>query len=309
MGEFQKWPSIDNSYQEKNISRWIEREPGLFHCDYEITSKLDGSNISFYFNKKEMKVFSRNNRIGDGDSFFGVWDVIKGREYVDFFNYLKNVMIGDIQSIQVYGEIVGPGIQKRINYGDKKFIRFFGICINDILQSPYVSREFIPEELYVPIMGIAKGLTEALAWNENFVEPLSVNGDISEGIVIKPYNKVYISPVDEIFLLKKKTKEFTEKMGKKIKVDGTMHPMESWRVEFLNYITENRVLSVFSKEGEIKSPTEIGKYISWVSLDAQKDFLKDYESEETLQNLDKKDAKYIFNSAGSKVNKILQKYL
>lgn len=80
-----------------------------------------------------------------------------------------------------------------------------------------------------------------------------------------------------------------------------------WKVtiaEFKSYITENRLLSVFSKEGQIQSPKEIGKYIKLLLTDAQDDFLKDND----ISHLDKQQQKDVFN-VGSLIANMLKSYL
>ena len=73
----------------------------------------------------------------------------------------------------------------------------------------------------------------------------------------------------------------------------------------LPYVNENRVLSVFSKEGEISEPNEIGHYIKMVVEDAINDFEKDYD----CSGLDKNQRKQIFKSGNKEIVKVLEKYL
>jgi hypothetical protein len=74
---------------------------------------------------------------------------------------------------------------------------------------------------------------------------------------------------------------------------------------FLPYINENRVLSVFSKEGEIQRPEQIGQYIKLVMEDAKEDF----ELENDLSNTDIGKMNDVFKTANREVVKILQQYL
>lgn len=79
-----------------------------------------------------------------------------------------------------------------------------------------------------------------------------------------------------------------------------------WNAEFASYITENRLQSVFSKEGEIEKPKQIGQYIKWILFDAKEDFLKDWG--EKIKLLDINQQKQIFN-IGSKIANMLKNYL
>ena len=70
---------------------------------------------------------------------------------------------------------------------------------------------------------------------------------------------------------------------------------------FREYINEQRMDNVFSKEGPIADKSQIGKYIGLILVDAIEDFTKDYPEAETL---DKKQRKAVFN-VGSAVAKML----
>lgn len=48
MTDFQKWPSIENTYQDKNLEYWLNQYPELSDVDYVITEKLHGSNFQWY---------------------------------------------------------------------------------------------------------------------------------------------------------------------------------------------------------------------------------------------------------------------
>ena len=74
--------------------------------------------------------------------------------------------------------------------------------------------------------------------------------------------------------------------------------------EFASYLTENRVLSVFSKQGVISEPKQLGQYIKWVLEDAIIDFKKDHPDLE----IDDKTAKIVFNG-GHLVVMLLKKHL
>ena len=75
--------------------------------------------------------------------------------------------------------------------------------------------------------------------------------------------------------------------------------------EFEPYINKNRVLSVFSKEGEIEDPKDIGRYIQLVVQDAQEDFLGDNPQIDIPDNM----KKHIFNKYNKKIVDVLREYL
>ena len=79
------------------------------------------------------------------------------------------------------------------------------------------------------------------------------------------------------------------------------HPLKA---EFLTYINENRLESVFSKYGVIEKPQQIGEYIRYMLEDAKEDFLKDND----VSVLHKETLKEIFN-AGHNIMKLLKEKL
>ena len=68
------------------------------------------------------------------------------------------------------------------------------------------------------------------------------------------------------------------------------------------------MLDTFSKHGEIQTPKDIGKYIKLILEDAKEDFLKDYNINELVIDLDKNKEKAIFN-VGSRIVNLLKSKL
>ncbi|MCK4817031.1 hypothetical protein KA005_14775, partial [bacterium] len=129
----------------------------------------------------------------------------------------------------------------------------------------------------VPRVCLVKGLGAALEVDTNFPSLINpIEGNICEGVVIQPYSKVYRLHDGFTFLLKKKNEAFKEKQ----KARKPPAPVDSevlrMRGMFDEYITDNRLQSVFSKWGCIEEPKQIGEYIRLVIADALEDFLKDH---------------------------------
>ena len=213
----------------------------------------------------------------------------------------------------MYGELIGPGIQKRINYGDKKRFVFFDIIEDGDWNIPYETYGLLDDYKLesVPVFNEAREFSfdDALNYPPEYKTLLSPDGgSFAEGFVMKPVSKNYYNYFGNKFALKKKSEKFAEKeaKGKTIHEETPMDPrvLELYK-EFCKYITENRVLSVFSKEGEIQSIKELGKYIPLVLQDAKEDFLK--ENEVPL-DFDQKMIRNVFNG-GHLVADILKKKL
>lgn len=298
--EFQKYPKIMNHYHNKQLQEHLEYNPSCKDALYVCQIKYDGSNISFCFTpNEEMRIAKRSGLIGKYDNFNGVLDIIdQYQEVIDHFQSVAN--FGDFNII-LYGEIFGKGIQNRINYGDGKYIRFFDIRMNDKkLTFEEIQDNFIWDIIkpyWVEHVGSTFTLDQALQ-----VEVPEGH----EGIVIKPYNRV--ESTDRLLYIKKKNPEFEEKMksNKSKKKQKEVDPeVEHLKELFLEYINHNRLKSVFSKEGEISKPEQIGEYIKLVMADAREDFLSDND----LSNSDRGKMNEVYKSANREVVKLLKEYL
>jgi Rnl2 family RNA ligase len=303
---FKKYSSIENHYQNKHINFFLDLYPELENCGYVIEEKYDGANISVCIGD-EVRWAKRSCVIADDCNFMGLQDIKS--DYNPFINQLM-IEYPIVDTIQAYGEIFGPKIQKRINYGDQKRILFYDMAVNGDLIPPVEFHSTLEKmgfaHLRVRVFTFVWTLKEALAFDPHIKNEY---GSLIEGVVIKPYYKVYRSPVGERFVIKKKNPEFGEK-EQKVKKDK---PQKVYREEvvkleeeFSSLVNKNRVLSVFSKEGEIEKANDIGKYIKLVLEDAKEDLLKEFSLPEDLT---REEEKYIFSSQGKKIVPILKEYL
>ena len=305
---FIKYKSIENSYQQKYIDKSFDHNPILQTCDYIIEHKIDGSNIQFIFTPEStmdtFMICSRNHPLNREGSFLKVNMKELVDKYHDQLSYIQNYAIEHNMTINLYGELFGKNIQKRINYGKDVHVRFFDMKINgeNVAQKDFY--ELFNEYFNIPEMVVDNfGITSfenALNFDTEISSSIIENNDHIEGVVIKPWD------IPSSFYLKKKNKKFLEKSKRKvIKNKEYSDHVNQLKTIYNEYLTENRVLSVFSKEGEIDNPSDIGKYIKLVLEDAKEDFFKDGNS---FVDLEKDEVKYILN--GSKhIVKILQKYL
>ncbi len=311
---FIKYISIENSYRQKYIKLFLEHHPELVDEIFIITEKLHGANICLEINKTGLiNICSRNRILTENEKFFDVQNVIKEPQYEDLIEQIRTSCILLDLNIHVYGEIIGPGVNKGIDYGKSKQIRFFDMRIDKQL---IPQKEFFENmEIYgtghltVPIIKKLKGLQNALDYENVFNSKIiNIDDNICEGTVIKPYEKIYYNAVGSIFYLKNKTNEFKEKSKRKKRIKKDPIKMDPKLInlheEFMTFITENRLKNIFSKYGEIDDHKNIGKYIKYMLNDAIEDFIKDND----ITHLNKKDNKYVING-GPTIVKMLQKYL
>lgn len=304
---FKKYPSIDNTYREKTLNMFLKHHPELKDETYIIQHKYDGANISLIFKPDRiLRIASRNRVLDFDENFYDVWNVVTRPEYKDLLDFGFDNAKRYNTTIQIFGELFGSGIQKRINYGDDKYFKVFDICFENMdgdmvfWEQKLLYGDPIINKHLAEVFSIIEGLDKALDYKPHRFDEI-------EGVVIKPFNNVYYSPQGSIFYLKNKNPKFEEK-GNKAKKDNKpkfSEDVENLHREFFQYINENRVLSIFSKLGEIQEPNQIGKYIKEVLNDAKEDFQKDGFD---VSGYDKNEQKYIFN-VGSMIVDILNKYL
>lgn len=307
---FHKYCSIENHYQNKHIEWFLDKYPELEEEMFIIEHKIDGSNFQFCFEPNgEWRVGSRNNLLDSNGNFqrVNLQEFFKQRDIATMIESYQDMAYNDEININVYGELFANHIQRRIKYGKDVQFRIFGSMIDGRYETPMYTKAtlktFGVEHLLVDNFGYAYGLKKALEFNADRSSDIIIDGGIIEGVVIKPYYKVYLNGNGSPFYLKKKNKSFMEKSGAK-KTRTLPDNIKDKQKLFSEYVNENRVLSVFSKHGEIESNKQIGEYVKYVLEDAKEDFLK----EVFLEDIDKKDEKKVFN-VGSKVAHLLMKYL
>jgi len=332
---FKKYTSIENSYREKTINDFFERHPEMREARWGVTEKIDGSNISFIFEKQEDQTFKfsyakRSGLISEGENFFGIQNVIKEMDaFIKFVTY--NIHAYDIlagaTTFTMFGEFFGPSIQKRIDYGDKKRIEFFDIAIDGVYISQAtfytLMKIFDPFTQYtVPLIEVTDSFDKALLVDTHFnanhgpkQDPDTLENEC-EGVVIKPWLFGGNDLIDqyghaENFYIKNKNEKFADKM--KVKHREAMTPQSEALTNaqnvFESYLTENRIADVFSKEGMIEDCKDMGRYIKLIMLDAKGDFMKDHIDMFTSEELTEKERGKVFKTSGKVLSKMLMKYV
>lgn len=311
---FVKYPSIENSYREKEIYSWLSYHPSLLNEVFVAQEKIDGANIQFVFLPNEMyKIYSRNQEVDW--RFYNVGEVLSRREWKRFFGYAQTFVEKNNITLRLYGELFGQGVQNRVRYCDNKNILFFDAWVGEefLCYEKFRSlfSDLLHEHFCVPVLSEnLNGLKDALSYNENFdslVSKMYLGSGakhIAEGFVIKPRYKMFQSSQGSVFYLKKKNEKFSENTKTERPEKQLDEKVLSLKSQFVHYINENRVLSVFSKHGQIERQNQIGDYIRLIINDAIGDFEKDTD----MSELTKDELKTVFN-VGNIVAALLRKYL
>lgn len=310
MSEMVKYPSIENSYQKKHIEMWLRARPELINERFIVTEKIHGSNFQVLFTpEQECRYFSRNQEILLDEKFHDYQNALIEPLLQDAFEALQAYANINNKSVRAFGELFGKGIMKGVDYGfgtEKRF-RIFDIVIGERWLAPLeaLSAWRSVSNLWVPSVGVMS-LQEALDIDVEQTSMFNpVEGNTWEGIVIKPYSKIYRSPQGSMFFLKKKSEKFKEKSHAPAPraVDSEV---EEVNILFSGYFNDNRVQSCFSKMGEIQEPKQMAEYIKAILEDGKADFIKDHG--EKFEKLSKEQQRKALNLGGTIVN-LLKPYL
>lgn len=298
---FKKYPSLTNHYATKDIDYFVRRwGDEINKTKWCVTEKIHGANFSFLVSKNQpVKYFSRNQEI-TGSDFYNSSEVID--RVLDRLDSIQKLSDKFGYSVRLFGELYGSGVQKGVEYPPGRSFKIFNIMINDRLVSESTMRGFLDRvglgDMVCPILAVCS-FKEAMEYDIEFDSTYSDKEDnLCEGIVIKPYTKVFVDNQGSMFAIKKKNEKFKESQRvKKVRTETNYsEEVNEWREIFLSYIHDERVESVYSKEGRIESFKDLGKYIPLIHLDALDTFRKE-ETDWDEDKFTKSERKYIFNSS------------
>jgi len=249
---FTKYSSITNAYKDSFITKcFMETAPETI---FIATEKLHGTNFSFLVSKNKIKHCSRNNVLNYDTKFFNHRSLDKYHDKLrKLYNLInvKKINDGELDCvIQVYGEYVGPGVQKGIDYGEEDFY-LFDIKVNG-KYIPFTSVIYYSDVLdfkLVPVIYVGT-LEECLQQDNDFNSRILFKADnVCEGVVIKPLDEVLYLPTGERLIIKNKNDKWAEKakMPKRIKNPLTAN-VKNQLAELTPFVTENRVNNVISKD-------------------------------------------------------------
>ena len=287
---FKKYQSIENSYQTSHIEFYVNKfGKELLDSTFVVTEKLDGANFQINITKEEIKYGRRTDYLKEDEKFFN-WNEIKGKYEVigkhiqQCLNMPKEkqmIVLGrelKMSEITLYFEMISNKINKRVKYFHDNRIEL--VCIDVFVDNKklnYFDGIAFLQSLglinirFAPVFGVVEGLSKALDFPTRFNSGLiELENNLIEGIVIQPLEPEKFK-TNEYFILKKKNKEFMEK----IKVEKEY---VSYAEKFLfldNYINDNRLISAESKLGKFQSTKQIGEFMKEINQDVISDLIKE----------------------------------
>jgi Rnl2 family RNA ligase len=300
--DFKKYPSLISHLHEKDIQWWLDTYPHLKNLKFIVREKLDGCNISLLIQPDgSMKVGRRTAWLKEGEKFYDIHGALeRERLLVDYF---KEQADFNDRPIRVFLELHGKTINKRVYYGDTLDLTVLDVIVGDewITQEKLYDIAFFkdnPKYFHKTMLGVFDGYQRVMEESCDFNSVYAHKPENpSEGLVIRPWDTHVYNGRGEWFVIKKKAEAFEEKPPKWKPIQQKV--LTDLQAKFLDYINENRIISVFSKHGPITSVRQIGDYIKLVMDDAKEDFFKDHP------DLDQADRE-TFREGGNKVVKLLR---
>lgn len=292
--EFIKFPSLVNHYKQDEIDYFFNQDLYGKNDMWVVSEKIDGANFQIIIDKESIRYASRNGLTDN--SFFNCVDVMS--RYKNDFVRIQN---SDIETVNIFGEIYGDGIQRRVKYCDGRDFRVFALYVNGVRKS------FFEMLLYFSFIEVQDLEVVPLFMDGTFDECMAFDIDIEtdifcynpkgnrkiEGVVISPYHK----GID--FAVKLKQEKFRDRRNHVViskEITDANLLLEKLKNEFNFYINQNRLDDLFSKNGTGNFPQDLGKYISLMLQDAKDDFIKDYE--ESIKDLPKEMQGKIYTDCG-----------
>lgn len=325
--EFKKYNSIENSYQEDFIKSIIEQ--GYGDLEYVVQEKVHGANLSFITDGQNIISAKRVELINDNEQFFNSQQV--QNKYKDKILALFTEVSEQFnaKTLTIFGEIFGGGyphkdipkddnaklVQRGIYYCPINDFFAFDILLdnNQYLDVENVS-ELFEKHGFVYAKTLFKGsLKDCLLFSNDFKTTIpkeyglpQIDGNICEGVVIRPIKTLFLSSGPRI-IIKNKNEKWAENNNyiDRIILRNLLHEDDEISEEasilceeIYKLITQNRLTNLISKIGDINPQKDFGKVLGLFNKDALNDFLKTYK--ERYDNLEKQESKA--------VNKFLNKH-
>lgn len=326
MKHFKKYSHIENSYQKEYIERVKETVPS--DMLWSVSEKVDGSNFSFVTNGKEVRCGKRSGLIDQNEKFYRYELVIAKyqQKVLDLFDMMQKEIPG-LQQVEFFGELYGGvypdmkgdgAVQNRIKYNPKQDFYGFDIMafVNDeaVWFGPDDVEKWYKEGDFFYNEELFRGtLDEALKYPNDFISTISgrlglppVEGNIAEGVVIKPVTPQFFGNGDRI-IIKNKNEKFKEKTDKVKSVSAVVLAPEVQEEidQILAYVTENRLINVESHLGHIEFPKDMGKIIKEFTSDVLEDYLKERKTK--WDALEKKDQKVVTSRMTKEAANVIKK--
>ncbi len=273
MTDFKKYSSIENSYRDKEISSI--RYEGFDKEEWVATEKVHGANFGLYIRHGKARPAKRSG-FADG-AFYGCQPIVEAIE-------AKVLAVArEIEGfVAIHGELFGGGIQKGVNYGQKRFAAFDISTDTGFLN--YDDFVAICDKVGIPrCVEIARGsFDDILALDPTFPTRMSDCGSVDtvEGFVMKPVVNRHFNSGSRV-ILKKKSPEFVEKAEGVREPKPPKEPLTEKQTALFDaaqpYICDERIRSAVSKFGPKEFNLVLADVLADIFQELEKDDLDSFD--------------------------------
>jgi len=262
--EFTRYNSIKGAHTK--FAQYVigdEKDGG----EWVATLKIHGANYSYWYDGGDKVVRARRSGfLGESGSFYGDHSI----DYDDKVIEIYEIVQGD--TVTVFGEIFGgiyphPDV-KRTNGANVVQHEVYYAPFNDfIVFDIKVDDKFLPWDDVVELCGMVGFLVvpelgrgtfdEMMDFDPVFPDPLHqlynlppIEGNMAEGVVIKPVEATFLPSGDRVIMKKKNSKFLEVKKTRKRKSSVELTEEEQSVLDAISeYITEQRLRNVLSHVG------------------------------------------------------------
>ncbi len=342
--KFKKYGSIENTSNKLFINSVYASYPNMGKLVCVVTEKAHGAHFSLQTNGTLVRAGKRRSELTDEDKFHNHSQMVTDyttQMYALFKSVTKLISDKTIDTVQIDGELIGGSydhpdvpkgkgvsrVQKGVNYcpdyrfyvydikyctidnPDKWVFLDYDICL-DLFQECGFSLYAKPLKIgpFEEVVNYDPLFQTLIPGQLGYPE---IDNNYAEGVVIKPMQSINL-PTGSRVIFKSKNDKFCEtqkskKTWKNISLPEVKEEIREIQSQMLDMVTENRLASVISKEGEFTSMKQIGKFIGLLS----RDVLEEYEREfgHTFNDIDKPSQKLVTKALAGKCKAVVFNYL
>lgn len=211
-----EYPKIDNLFKrnpekksELLVGTYTRPEYAFIQC-WDITEKIDGTNVRLKFHRAFNGSFDINGRTDNAQFTIGQENFLENLCDEIRANVVHILNFFDLDTITIYGELYGPRIQSGGNYSESLGFRAFDMLVNG---KTWLAPDDVRKNAQhmgldmAPSLGVmfTQDIIEMV--QDGFVSTFAVNRDyLAEGVIAKPPTNLYDQRCHRV-MFKLKTKD------------------------------------------------------------------------------------------------------
>lgn len=338
---FDKYTSIENTYRASYMEAVMKNVPS--DMIWDVTEKVHGANCCIITDGITVEFAKRSGIVGEGGGFFSYEIVLAEHQerILNAFKYVKEKFETEekpIKMVQFYGELFGGGyphedvpndkrfgtVQKGIYYAPYQSFYGFDIALvhgngtdangyRTWLNPDEESDVYAKNDIFFAKSLFRGTLKECLEYANEFQTNIPtwlglppIEGNICEGVVLKPMIPQFFKNGDRV-VLKNKNERFSEKKNGEKKERKELPSSIVEAIELIgSYINDSRLCNVISHEGEFDMPRGFGNLIKLFTEDILNDFVKDNMS--LWNDMEKATQKVITKAMTQKASVVIKQH-